>query len=78
MDLLLELQATNSRLPVLRSASLEATARGAATIAGVGVGLWNSLDELEALWQCDRTFEPTDPLVVDVGYAAWSRAVERT
>jgi glycerol kinase len=78
MDLLLTLQATNSRLPVLRSASLEATSRGAATIAGLGVGFWNSLDELETLWQCDRSFQPGDPLFVDVGYAAWSRAVERT
>jgi glycerol kinase len=46
MDLLMQLQATNSRLPVLRSSSLEATARGAATIAGLGTGIWNSLDEL--------------------------------
>ena len=77
MDLLLELQATNSRLPVLRSASLEATSRGAATIAGLGVGLWTSLDELAERWQCDRTFQPGDPLFVDSGYASWSRAVER-
>jgi len=77
MDILMELQATNSRLPVLRSATLEATSRGAATIAGLGVGFWNSLDELAALWHCERTFQPGDPLVVDNGYAAWSRAVER-
>jgi glycerol kinase len=77
MDLLMELQATNSRLPVLRSASLEATSRGAATIAGLGVGFWNSLDELVGLWQCERTFQPGDPLFADSGYAAWSRAVER-
>jgi glycerol kinase len=77
MDLLMQLQATSSRLPVLRSSSLEATSRGAATIAGLGTGFWNSLDELRTLWQCDRTFQPGDPLFVDIGYAAWSRAVER-
>ena len=77
MDLLMELQATNSRLPVLRSSSLEATARGAATIAGLGVGFWNSLDELAGLWQCERTFEPSDSLFADSGYATWSRAVDR-
>ncbi|HXC19796.1 MAG TPA: glycerol kinase GlpK, partial [Acidimicrobiales bacterium] len=54
MDLLMQLQATNSRLAVLRSTSLEATARGAATIAGLGAGLWNSLDELNELWSFDR------------------------
>jgi glycerol kinase len=75
MDLLLGLQATNSRLPVLRSTSLEATARGAATIAGLGAGLWSSLDELSDLWTYDRRFEPGDPLFVDLGYAQWRRAL---
>jgi len=76
MDLLMQLQATNSRLSVSRSTSLEATARGAATIAGLGVGLWSSLDELNDLWTFDKRFEPDDPLFVDLGYAAWRRALE--
>jgi glycerol kinase len=76
MDLLMQLQASNSRLAVLRSTSLEATARGAATIAGLGAGLWQSLDELNELWTLDRRFEPEDPLFVDLGYAAWRRALE--
>ena len=76
MDLLLELQATNSRLPVLRSASLEATSRGAATLAGLTLGVWGSLDELAERWACERRFEPGDPTLVDLGYAAWRRAVE--
>ncbi len=76
MDLLMQLQADNCRLDVLRSGSLEATARGAATIAGLGAGLWSSLDELDDLWSFDHRFEPGDPLFVDLGYAAWRRAVE--
>lgn len=76
MDLLMQLQASNSRLPVLRSTSLEATARGAATLAGLGVGLWSSLDQLSELWTFDQRFEPEDPLFVDLGYAAWRRALE--
>jgi glycerol kinase len=38
MDLLMSLQATNSRVVVQRSSSLEATARGAASAAGLAVG----------------------------------------
>lgn len=76
MDLLLGLQATNSRLPVYRSTSLEATARGAATLAGLGVGLWTSLDDLADLWEFDRRFDPDDPVFVDLGYAQWLRAIE--
>jgi glycerol kinase len=75
MGLLLELQATNSRLPVYRSTSLEATARGAATLAGLGVGHWASLEELAELWEFDQRFEPDDPLFADLGYAQWLRAV---
>ena len=76
VDLMLQLQASNSKLPVLRSTSLEATARGAATLCGLGAGLWSSLDELNDLWTYDRRFEPQDPLFVDLGYAAWRRALE--
>jgi glycerol kinase len=61
---------------VLRSTSLEATARGAATIAGLGAGLWSSLDELAELWTYDHRFEPEDPLFADLGYAHWRRALE--
>jgi glycerol kinase len=75
MDLLLGLQATNSRLPVYRSTSLEATARGAATLAGLGVGHWASLEALAELWEFEHRFEPDDPVFVDLGYAQWLRAV---
>jgi glycerol kinase len=78
MDLLLELQATNSRVSVLRSSTLEATARGAASIAGLGVGAFSSLEELSELWSASARFEPGEPLFVDAGYAAWLRALERT
>ena len=76
MDLLMQMQATNSRLTVRRCESLEATARGATTVAGLSIGLWDSLDELEGLWRSERSFEPDDPLFVDHGYAAWLRALE--
>lgn len=78
MDLLMSLQATNSRVAVRRSRSLEATARGAASIAGLAVGRWNSLDELSELWRGSTTFEPDEPGFVDAGYLAWTRAIERT
>ncbi|MFI5051917.1 MAG: FGGY family carbohydrate kinase [Acidimicrobiales bacterium] len=77
MDLLLQLQATNSRLPVLRGRTLEATARGAATVAGLGAGVYASLEEVAALWECERRFEPGDPSAVDAGYLAWLAAVAR-
>ena len=76
MDLLLSLQATNSRVRVRRSDHLEATARGAATLAGESVGLWRRHDLVEA-WSAHATFEPEDPFFADLGYDAWLRAAER-
>ncbi len=77
MHLLLALQATNSKVTTLRSSTLEATARGAASVAGLAIGLWSSLEDLEGLWHSTSRFEPEASLVVDAGYEAWYRAVER-
>lgn len=77
MDTLLQLQATNSRLDVLRATSVEATARGAATIAGLEIGVWHSLAQLSQLWKGERRFSPADPVEVDAGYRAWLHATDR-
>ncbi len=79
MDLLLELVADQSRLPVLRPRSVETTAIGAATLAGLAEGLWGSIDELAGLWTEDRSFHSTGA-VEDTAPAreAWLRAVERS
>ena len=42
------------RRPVIR----EATALGAAFLAGISVGFWQGVDEVRAKWQCDVTFSP--------------------
>jgi len=80
MDLLIQLQATNSNLSVRRSTSLEATARGAATIAGLASGYWSSLDELAERWSFSLASEPdlaAKPLI-DATYEAWLRGVDRS
>ena len=79
MDLLLALQAEQSRMPVARPRSLESTALGAATIAGLAEGVWSSLGELSALWQADAVFEPGLPVeLTDAAHAVWRRAVEKS
>ena len=79
MDLLLELQAEQSRMPVARPRSLESTALGAATVAGLAEGMWSSLAELAALWEAEQTFEPQlPPELSDATHAVWRRAVEKS
>jgi glycerol kinase len=78
MDLLLELQAEQSRMPVARPHSLESTALGAATAAGLAEGVWPSLDDLAARWQAERVVEPQlPPELADATHAVWRRAVEK-
>jgi glycerol kinase len=79
MDLLLELQAEQSRMPVARPRSLESTALGAATVAGLAEGVWSSLDELAGLWEAEAVFEPQLPVELsDAAHAAWRRAVDKS
>jgi glycerol kinase len=79
MDLLLSLQAEQSRMPVERPASLESTALGAATVAGLAEGIWSSLTDLAGLWHAETTFEPALPVeLTDALHAGWRRAVEKS
>ncbi len=76
-DLLLELQASASRVRVRRGTTLEATARGAATAAALAAGLVDSLEDLADGWECDADFAPGDPQALDAAYGAWTRSIER-
>ncbi len=71
MDLLCQFQADLLQVPVLRPDLPETTALGAAYLAGLGAGVWGSLDELRETWRLDRRFEP--PISVDEADARQSR-----
>jgi glycerol kinase len=65
-------------LRVERPVVTETTALGAAYLAGVQVGVFDSLDDVSANWQLDRSFEPA----MDAGLrerlvSEWSKAVSR-
>ena len=65
-------------LPVERPRFIETTVLGAAALAGLGCGLYPSLDVLSGRWQRDRLFEPklgADQR--DAAYAGWRDAVAR-
>jgi len=78
-DLLLQFQSDLLGVPVLRPANTETTAFGAAALAGLGCGYWQSQDELASLWKLERRFEPR--MSRDEAArrrARWSQAVERS
>jgi len=75
---MLQFQADILGVPVLRPANTETTAFGAAALAGLGVGLWQSEEELAGLWSLDRRFEPRMAASeASARRARWTQAVER-
>jgi glycerol kinase len=66
-------------VPVERPRIVETTALGAAFLAGLGTGVWESMEDLRETWQLDRTFEPSgDRDRADAAHARWRDAVERS
>ncbi|MBX9597057.1 MAG: glycerol kinase GlpK [Burkholderiales bacterium] len=57
-NFLMQFQADILDCVVERPTCLELTALGAAYLAGIAVGFWQSTDELEQVWKVDRIFEP--------------------
>lgn len=78
-DLLCQIQADQVGAPVERPRIVETTALGAAFLAGLGAGVWGSVEELRTTWALDRRFEPDpDRTSADAAHARWSDAVDRS
>lgn len=57
-NFLMQFQADILDCVIERPECLERTALGAAYLAGLAVGFWQSIAELETLWKLERRFEP--------------------
>jgi len=57
-DFMAQFQSDMLGVPVLRPRVQETTALGAAYLAGLAVGFWESCEEIAGLWQVDRRFMP--------------------
>jgi glycerol kinase len=78
-DLLCQLQADQLGVAVERPEIVETTALGAAFLAGLGVGVWDSTDALRETWRLADRFEPTaGRAAADAAYERWSEAVRRS
>ena len=78
-DLLMQFQADLLGIPVLRPAVIETTALGAAYLAGLSAGIYQSPSELAQQWRVERRFEPRmsrDQAAAKM--ADWERAVRQT
>ena len=79
MDVLLQFQADLLGIEVQRPVVSETTALGAAYLAGLAVGYWKNIDEVERIWRAEKTFTPAgDRKAIEAKYSGWKRAVERS
>jgi glycerol kinase len=75
-DLLMQFQSDILQAPVVRPTVTETTALGAAYLAGLAVGFWHSVEDIQQQWQIDKRFSPA----MTSGHAqqllkGWQRAV---
>ena len=78
-DFLLQFQADLLQIPVVRPTVFETTALGAAYLAGLAVGFWDSEKDVANNWQVDRVFEPQMTTEQAEAYRArWADAIDRS
>lgn len=76
-DWLLQFLADVCGVAVARPAVLEATAWGAAALAGLHCGAFDSLDDISTAWRCDREFQPAGDAATAKSIAGWEDALRR-
>lgn len=77
-SLLMQFQADIINSDVTRPIISETTALGAAYLAGLAVGFWNSKEEISHRWFAGQTYNPRmDKETVDKLYKGWEKAVDR-
>ena len=77
-NLLMQFQADLLGIPVLRPQVTETTALGAAYLAGLSTGVYSGIDDISALWQIERRFEPSlSPSAAATLMQRWEHAVRQ-
>ena len=78
-DFLMQFQADILAARVVRPQCVETTSLGAAYLAGLATGYWESLEDIEGNWQVEREFAPSMDLEGrDRRLEGWHDAVKRT
>ncbi|MGO3725589.1 glycerol kinase GlpK, partial [Staphylococcus carnosus] len=78
-NFLMQFQADIENIEVERPVIQETTVLGAAYLAGLAVGYWESKDEIANRWKLDKAFKPKMPEAErEKLYKGWKKAVEAT
>ncbi len=78
-NLLMQFQADVLGTSVIRPKVTETTALGAAYLAGLAVGYWDSIDHIKSQWGVEKEFTPqADEETVSALKEGWADAIRRT
>ncbi|MBQ3250672.1 MAG: glycerol kinase GlpK [Bacteroidales bacterium] len=78
-NLLMQFQADVLGTSVIRPKVTETTALGAAYLAGLAVGYWDSIDHIKSQWGVEKEFTPqADEETVSALKEGWADAIKRT
>ncbi|NME66437.1 glycerol kinase GlpK [Flammeovirga aprica] len=78
-NLLMQTQSNISNIDVIRPKILETTAMGAAFLAGLAVGYWSDIDEINKIWKMDKSFKnKMNEKERSATNQQWKKAVQRS
>lgn len=76
-NLLMQIQSDLFGFKIIRPKTLETTVMGVAYLAGLAVGYWDSIDDIQSQWEIDKEFYPEAPQEkVDNMLHYWHKAVK--
>ncbi|RIA08503.1 glycerol kinase [Flavobacteriaceae bacterium MAR_2010_72] len=76
-NMLMQFQSDVLNTITVRPKVVETTAMGAAFLAGLAVGYWESPEDIQNIWQIENKFHPTtDRQQIDTGIEGWYKAIE--
>lgn len=76
-NLLMQIQADVLNTTTIRPKIVETTVMGAAFLAGLAVGYWQNLEEIQEIWETDVHFQPTKERAgIEEAISGWYKAVD--
>ena len=76
-NMLMQFQSDVLNTTTIRPKITETTALGAAYLAGLAVGFWENMEEIQSIWREDIKFQPTEnQKEIQEGIKGWYRAID--
>jgi glycerol kinase len=75
---LMQFQSDILQCSIIKPGTTEVTALGAAYLAGLGVGIWEDVEQIKAQWKVKDQYGPNPEFEVDRQLEQWNRAVRST